>query len=158
MVTDSLTQLIIDYRDKGITLVPDGDKLLVQGSKPSAAMVRRLSALLDKDRAAVLTAAKQVAAMPVQVWDLPAFDQPPATGDPRFDAPVTPDMLSDANIAPTDKTTLAYYKHYVGKVVCDEVMTTWYMDAHRHGFRLTSTALGCWWEECDYRVTEARFA
>ena len=88
------------------------------------------------------------------LWDLPAFDAPPAAvSNPAYDAPVTAAMLSNADLDPQDPTMLAHYKHYVGKIVSDAQMTDLYLAAHRNGFKLTSEAQGAWWQECDYKVT-----
>lgn len=180
-------QVVKKCHDVGAVLaVLAGDKLSIKGNK-KAPEVSALVALVQQDRRAVLTAvdtfnmqrlakAFQCEAQPQTITEdnTPAplvtatlslgsdeivwTVEPAATLplNPDYDAPVTADMLNDAGLF--DVGQLAYYKQFVGQVVSDEQMTELYMDAHNHGFALTSAALGNWWDGCDHRVTGARFA
>lgn len=160
MVTANLTRLITDIQGNGAALEVTGDKLIIQGGKPAAALVRRLSAALDENRPAVLAEVNRILALPTaRPFDLSPFaaESAPAVSNPAYDAPVTATMLSDADLDPKDPTLLAHYQHYVGKVVTDEVVTGLIHDANRHGFQITFEAQGDWRNDCDYLVTSARF-
>lgn len=145
------TQLIERATGAGMVLTVNGGKLNVKGNR--GPQFDELVTMIKAVRDDVI---KALTPPPPQLWDLPAFDAPPAVRNPAYDAPVTADMLNDAELF--DVGQLAYYKQFVGQVVTDEQMTELYMAAHRNGFKLTSEARGEWWKECNYRVTAARFA